>query len=31
MRAIKKTIKTTVVEIFKPDMATMTFNNIGGF
>lgn len=31
MRAIKKTIKTTVVEVFEPDMATMTFNNIGEF
>ena len=31
MRAIKKTIKTTVVEVYKPDMATMTFENIGEF
>lgn len=31
MRAIKKTIKTTVVEVYKPDMATMTFKNIGKF
>lgn len=31
MRAIKKTIKTTVVEVFEPDMATMTLENIGGF
>lgn len=31
MRAIKKTIKTTVVDVFEPDMATMTFNRIGGF
>lgn len=31
MRAIKKTIKTTVVEIYKPDMSTMTFDNIGEF
>ena len=31
MRAIKKTIKTTVVEVYKPDMSTMTFENIGGF
>lgn len=31
MRAIKKTIKTTVVDIFEPDMVTMTFEHIGGF
>ena len=31
MRAIKKTIKTTVVEVFEPDMETMTFEHIGGF
>lgn len=31
MRAIKKTIKTTVIEVYKPDMSTMTFENIGGF
>lgn len=31
MRAIKKTIKTTIVEVFKPDMDTMTFKNIGEF
>lgn len=31
MRAIKKTIKTTVVDVFEPDMATMTFNRIGEF
>lgn len=31
MRAIKKTIKTTVVDVFELDMATMTFNRIGGF
>lgn len=31
MRAIKKTIKTTVVEVFEPDMTTMTFNKVGGF
>lgn len=31
MRAIKKTIKTTVVDVFEPNMSTMTFNRIGGF
>lgn len=31
MRGIKKTIKTTVVEVYKPDMATMTFEKIGNF
>ena len=31
MRAIKKTIKTTVVDVFEPDMATMTFKRIGDF
>lgn len=31
MRAIKKTIKTTVVEVFEPDMATMSFKQVGGF
>lgn len=31
MRAIKKTIKTTVVEVYKPDMATMTFEKIDEF
>lgn len=31
MRAIKKTIKTTIVEVYKPDMTTMTFDNIGEF
>ena len=31
MRAIKKTIKTTVVTVYKPDMSTMTFNQIGQF
>lgn len=31
MRAIKKTIKTTIVKVYKPDMATMTFDNIGEF
>lgn len=31
MRAIKKTIKTTVVEVFEPDMNTMSFNQVGGF
>lgn len=31
MRAIRKTIKTTVVDVFEPDMTTMTFNRIGGF
>lgn len=31
MRAIKKTIKTTVVEVFEPDMNTMSFKQVGGF
>lgn len=31
MRAIKKTIKTTVVEVFEPDMSTMCFKQVGGF
>lgn len=26
MRAIKKTVKTTIVDIYKPDMDTMSFN-----
>lgn len=31
MRAIKKTIKTTVVDVFEPDMDTMSFKPVGGF
>lgn len=31
MRAIKKTIKTTIVEVFAPDMDTMTFKPVGDF
>lgn len=31
MRAIKKTIKTTVVDVFEPDMSTMSFKQVGGF
>lgn len=31
MRSIKKTIKTTVVEVFEPDMNTMSFKQVGGF
>lgn len=31
MRAIKKTVKTTVVEVFEPDMNTMSFKQVGGF
>lgn len=31
MRAIKKTIKTTVVDIFEPDMDTMSFKAVGSF
>ena len=31
MRAIKKTIKTTVVVVFEPDMDTMSFKAVGDF
>lgn len=30
-RSIKKTVKVTVVDVFKPDFETMTIERVGGF